>query len=222
MARMIDGTVTEAVRETAHPHAELAPDYDPLLLRVGDARFVLLGEASHGSHEFYRDRAWITKHLIETRHLWVGYFGASTGVAAALVAAAARPDAVDAIVSRGGGSIWPAGAGPRSGAYSADRRRARRPRHRAESRGIRAAAVRKAARHRPGGDAPVRGARGPGSGRQPGARVVRAPPHGRASPRGGHRAGIGAAPGPGGRHSLGPATSGAGAAPRSERPGWER
>jgi dienelactone hydrolase len=191
MARMIDGTVTEA---------------------------------SHGSHEFYRDRARITKRLIETRHLRVGYFGASTGAAAALVAAAARPDAVDAIVSRGGRLDL---AGPALAAHV----RAptllivgeqRRPRHRAESRGIRAAAVRKAARHRPGGDAPVRGARGPGSGRQPGARVVRAPPHGRASPRGGHRAGIGAAPGPGSRHSLGPATSGAGAAPRSERPGWER
>jgi erythromycin esterase-like protein len=27
-------------------------DYDPLLELVGDARFVLLGEASHGTHEF--------------------------------------------------------------------------------------------------------------------------------------------------------------------------
>jgi putative phosphoribosyl transferase len=37
-----------------------------------------------------------------TRHLRIGYFGASTGAAAALVAAAERPDAVGAIVSRGG------------------------------------------------------------------------------------------------------------------------
>lgn len=36
------------------------------------------------------------------RHLAVGYFGASTGAAAALVAAAARPDLVRAVVSRGG------------------------------------------------------------------------------------------------------------------------
>ena len=28
-------------------------DYDPLLALVGNARFVLLGEASHGTHEFY-------------------------------------------------------------------------------------------------------------------------------------------------------------------------
>ena len=38
----------------------------------------------------------------DTRELAIGYFGASTGAAAALVAAADRPDAVGAIVSRGG------------------------------------------------------------------------------------------------------------------------
>lgn len=37
-----------------------------------------------------------------TRHLRIGYFGASTGAAAALMAAAERPDVVAAIVSRGG------------------------------------------------------------------------------------------------------------------------
>jgi hypothetical protein len=55
------GSTRHAVRETAYPLAELAPHYDPLLRRVGDARFVLLGEASHGTHEFYRERARITK-----------------------------------------------------------------------------------------------------------------------------------------------------------------
>lgn len=39
-------------------------DYDPLLQRVGSAKFVLLGEATHGTHEFYRERAEITKRLI--------------------------------------------------------------------------------------------------------------------------------------------------------------
>jgi dienelactone hydrolase len=38
----------------------------------------------------------------ETKKLSIGYFGASTGAAAALVAAAARPGVVGAIVSRGG------------------------------------------------------------------------------------------------------------------------
>ncbi len=47
----------------------------------------------------------------DTRDLRLGYFGASTGAAAALVAAAQRPDAVAAIVSRGGrpdlaGRFW--------------------------------------------------------------------------------------------------------------------
>jgi len=44
---------------------------------------------------------WLTAHP-DTRDLRVGYFGASTGAAAALVAAAARSGAVGAVVSRGG------------------------------------------------------------------------------------------------------------------------
>ena len=43
------------------------PDYDPLLERAADTRFLLLGEASHGTHEFYRERAEITKRLIAER-----------------------------------------------------------------------------------------------------------------------------------------------------------
>ena len=41
-----------------------ATDYDAFLTLVGDSRFVLLGEASHGTHEFYKERAQITKRLI--------------------------------------------------------------------------------------------------------------------------------------------------------------
>ena len=44
---------------------------------------------------------WLTQNP-DTRDLRIGYFGASTGAAAALVAAAQRPDTVGAIVSRGG------------------------------------------------------------------------------------------------------------------------
>lgn len=44
---------------------------------------------------------WLTQHPA-TRDLRIGYFGASTGAAAALVAAAERPDVVGAVVSRGG------------------------------------------------------------------------------------------------------------------------
>ncbi|MTJ14676.1 alpha/beta hydrolase [Anabaena sp. UHCC 0187] len=44
---------------------------------------------------------WLVQNP-DTRHLKLGYFGASTGAGAALVAAAERPEAVQAIVSRGG------------------------------------------------------------------------------------------------------------------------
>jgi erythromycin esterase-like protein len=39
-------------------------DYDWLIERARAARYVLLGEASHGTHESYRERAEITKRLI--------------------------------------------------------------------------------------------------------------------------------------------------------------
>jgi erythromycin esterase-like protein len=42
-------------------------DFDPVLRLVGNARLVLLGEASHGTHEFYRIRAEITKRLIREK-----------------------------------------------------------------------------------------------------------------------------------------------------------
>ncbi|MGC1888432.1 MAG: phosphoribosyltransferase family protein, partial [Stellaceae bacterium] len=54
----------DAVRKAAHPLTGAARDYDPLMELIGECRFVLLGEASHGTHEFYRERAQITKRLI--------------------------------------------------------------------------------------------------------------------------------------------------------------
>lgn len=39
-----------------------------LLKRIGDARLVMIGEASHGTSEFYAARALITRHLIEREH----------------------------------------------------------------------------------------------------------------------------------------------------------
>ena len=41
-----------------------ASDYDPLVVRARRARFALIGEASHGTDEFYRHRAELTKRLI--------------------------------------------------------------------------------------------------------------------------------------------------------------
>jgi erythromycin esterase-like protein/predicted phosphoribosyltransferase len=63
----VDRTVPDAVHEAAHPLTGAARDYDPLMDLIGDARFALLGEASHGTHEFYRERARITQRLIEEK-----------------------------------------------------------------------------------------------------------------------------------------------------------
>lgn len=58
---------TGVLRAAARPLTGSASDYDPLLELVGDARFVLLGEATHGSAEFYDERARITQRLIEEK-----------------------------------------------------------------------------------------------------------------------------------------------------------
>jgi erythromycin esterase-like protein len=54
------------VRGLARPLASDA-DLDPLLERIGGARFVLLGEASHGTAEYYTSRARLSKRLIEEK-----------------------------------------------------------------------------------------------------------------------------------------------------------
>ena len=59
--------LSDAIREAAHPLEGGNKDYDPLMRLVGDARFVLIGEASHGTHEFYRERAQVTKRLIREK-----------------------------------------------------------------------------------------------------------------------------------------------------------
>jgi erythromycin esterase-like protein/hypoxanthine-guanine phosphoribosyltransferase len=61
---MPEAALVKAVRLAARRLTGEPRDYDPLMERIGDARFVLLGEASHGTHEFYRERAQITKRLI--------------------------------------------------------------------------------------------------------------------------------------------------------------
>jgi len=56
----------DAVRRLARPLAGPA-DLDPLLERIGDARFVLLGEATHGTAEYYTWRAALTRRLVEEK-----------------------------------------------------------------------------------------------------------------------------------------------------------
>jgi erythromycin esterase-like protein len=57
--------LSQTLRDASHPLTHSAGDYDPLIELIGDARVVLLGEASHGTREFYRERARITQRLIE-------------------------------------------------------------------------------------------------------------------------------------------------------------
>src|SRR5262249_43574542 len=57
----------DAVRSAAQALAGVADDYGRLVDLVGSTRFILLGEASHGTHEFYGERARITKRLIEEK-----------------------------------------------------------------------------------------------------------------------------------------------------------
>jgi erythromycin esterase-like protein len=54
------------LRDLARPLREPA-DLDPLIERIGDARIVAIGEASHGTHEYYAWRAALTRRLIEER-----------------------------------------------------------------------------------------------------------------------------------------------------------
>ena len=62
---MTDPTI-DSVRRHAIP-VDLDTGLNRVVDLIGDARLVLLGEASHGTHEFYRARADITRELI-THH----------------------------------------------------------------------------------------------------------------------------------------------------------
>ena len=75
----------------------LTADEEVVDARTGHLRFDigLLAERLIGATD------WLKKQK-ETRDLPIGYFGASTGGGAALVAAAGYPDSVGAVVSRGG------------------------------------------------------------------------------------------------------------------------
>jgi erythromycin esterase-like protein len=67
MADSTIGRLIDVTRRAARPLAGGPADFDALLNVVGGARFVMIGEASHGTHEFYEIRAEITKRLIEEK-----------------------------------------------------------------------------------------------------------------------------------------------------------
>jgi erythromycin esterase len=58
--------VINAIKQWSFPLQSKA-DLEPLFNRIGDARIVMLGEASHGTHEYYTWRSYISKKLIEEK-----------------------------------------------------------------------------------------------------------------------------------------------------------
>lgn len=63
-----DSTLLELLRRHAEPLPHIdTPMFGALFDRYANAKVVLIGESSHGTQEFYRTRAAITRHLIE-RH----------------------------------------------------------------------------------------------------------------------------------------------------------
>ena len=60
--------LSRTIASAAEPFGSIeTADLKPLLSRIGDARVVLIGEASHGTSEFYRMRDKISRALIETK-----------------------------------------------------------------------------------------------------------------------------------------------------------
>ncbi|MGZ3899720.1 MAG: erythromycin esterase family protein [Bacteroidia bacterium] len=64
----VDGEKTSEYIKAASHQLKNAADLDPLMEEIGDARYVLLGEASHGTHEYYTWRTHISKRLIAEKN----------------------------------------------------------------------------------------------------------------------------------------------------------
>ncbi|MCZ8205029.1 erythromycin esterase family protein [Gemmatimonas sp.] len=64
-----DHDLVQALRRTVHPLHGAEDDFAVVLARALRADLVLLGEASHGTHEYYRIRAELTKRLIREGHV---------------------------------------------------------------------------------------------------------------------------------------------------------
>ncbi|MDB5293739.1 MAG: hypothetical protein JWL69_4980 [Phycisphaerales bacterium] len=62
-----DTKLLDDLHSAVRPAEGFRDDFDPLIQAIGDCRFVLIGEASHGTHEFYRIRAELTKRLIREK-----------------------------------------------------------------------------------------------------------------------------------------------------------
>ena len=65
-AAIIMENLIEVLQETAEPLPDVTSEsFATMFDRYGDAQVVLIGEASHGTHEFYQARAAITRHLVK-------------------------------------------------------------------------------------------------------------------------------------------------------------
>lgn len=65
----VQTNLTEAIRNAATPLKGDASDYDTMLEMTRDKHFILMGEATHGTHEFYQARVEATKRLIREQGL---------------------------------------------------------------------------------------------------------------------------------------------------------
>src|SRR5688572_7458485 len=66
MSKTVRNDDAAVIRAAARPITNQAA-YDQLVEMAGAAQCVLIGEASHGTHEFYETRAQLTKRLIEQK-----------------------------------------------------------------------------------------------------------------------------------------------------------
>jgi erythromycin esterase-like protein len=64
MALFVSDQISTALQRLVRPLEGAKKDYNTLIKSIGNCRIVLLGEATHGTHEFYKARAEITKRLI--------------------------------------------------------------------------------------------------------------------------------------------------------------
>lgn len=61
------GSPSALIRRNANEIMDSPDDFNSLLESIGDSHFVLLGESTHGTHEFYKAKAQITIRLIEEK-----------------------------------------------------------------------------------------------------------------------------------------------------------
>lgn len=67
MSGDVQQKLINTITDAAQPLEKKPGCYDSLLSKIGDSRFVLIGEASHGTHEFYQSRIEITQQLIKEK-----------------------------------------------------------------------------------------------------------------------------------------------------------